>query len=73
MANVKNGKLVSSSFIGSEFGEGIILEPTRTANDQGGGTCVSACSCACVDNLPIHPTKCTGSGCGSSNKIKIYK
>lgn len=68
MANVKNGKLVSLNFKGSQFGEGVIFEPTRTANEQGSGgsgTAVNCLACCCILNC--------SSGCGSSNKIQVYR
>ncbi|WP_347723574.1 hypothetical protein [Lysinibacillus capsici] len=62
MGNVKNAKAVNLNHKRTKFGEGVILEPIRTANEQGGGgvkPTINCCSCCC-------------SGCGSSNKIKVY-
>lgn len=71
MANVKNGKVVNSNYMRSKFGEGVTITPIKSANDQGGGCASSTCS-ACVDNF--IPCIGTGSsGCGSSNKIQVYK
>jgi len=80
MANVKNGKVVSSNFMGSQFGEGVILEPVRNANESGaGGGCINN-TCACIGGstcvfvcASCNGNGNVGSGCGSSNKIKVYR
>ncbi len=62
MANVKNAKAVSSNRISSIFGDGVILNPNRTSNNQSAGGFLSASACI---------TCCISTGCGSSNKIKV--
>ncbi|QDQ01662.1 hypothetical protein FOH38_14910 [Lysinibacillus fusiformis] len=80
MTNAKHGKLVSSNFMNSKFGEGVILEPIRTANESSaGGGCQCGTGCACIGSPGpggmCAATKTCGQtgGCGSSNKIKVYR
>ncbi len=67
MSNVKNAKAVSLNHISSKFGEGVSINPIRTANDPYGTN--PGCGTTC---MPVTCRTCLG-GCGSSNKIKIYQ
>ncbi|QDQ01661.1 hypothetical protein FOH38_14905 [Lysinibacillus fusiformis] len=66
MTNAKHGKVVSTNYMSSKFGEGVILDPIRTANDQGGGVNLTNCF-ICICGGP------GSGGCGSSNKIQVNR
>jgi|GEM_PF-1600675 len=74
MTNAKHAKLISSKLENLKFGEGVILDPVRTAVDQhacGGG---GSMNCGCINGggSCVNQGACSG-GCGSSNKIKVYQ
>jgi len=77
MTNVKHAKFVSLDQVSSKFGEGVILDPIRSKNEPGagGGCCVSRPGGIGGNTCSPTPWQCTGTGqgCGSSNKIKIYR
>ncbi|MDC6268622.1 hypothetical protein [Lysinibacillus fusiformis] len=73
MTNAKHAKLMNSNHLSSKFGEGVILEPIKTANDQYTGGTGCQCGSVCQTCYPLGATKCGTAGCGSSNKIKVYQ
>lgn len=71
MSIPKHAKLMSSNHLSSKFGEGVILEPIRTSNEAGAG---GGCHCGTTCQLcAATVSKCGSTGCGSSNKIKVYQ
>ncbi len=59
--------------MGSKFGEGVILDPIRTSVDQSTGGMLCQCGSNCQTCYKGGATKCGSTGCGSSNKIKVYR
>lgn len=77
MAIEKSHKLINSNsnyMRYSKFGEGVTLDPVRAAVDQhacGGG---GSMNCGCINGGgSCTQAPCSTRGCGSSNKIKVYR
>lgn len=71
----KHAKAISLNHLNSKFGDGVILEPIRMANDPyagGGCACVGGPKGSCATCSTIKTCGQAG-GCGSSNKIKVYR